>query len=86
MLVGGVKCNGTEHSKSICDRTDQILSLNMPDPNVPTESVWEESNQLMEPKSSHSVLVVPNAYVPKCKRDGAWEYLCRSLINSFLIL
>ena len=70
MLVGGVKCNGTEHSKSICDRTDQILSLNMPDPNLPTESVWEESDQLMEPKSSHSVLVVPKSYVPKCKRDG----------------
>ena len=63
--LGGVKC----HNATSCIRTDAVLTLNMPDIDDPTKASWEETTQLLEPKSSHNVLVVPKSYVPKCKRN-----------------
>ena len=71
ILVAGVKCTGTEHSRQDCNRSSKILKLTIPDKNEPTAATWDEFDDLLQPRSSHGVLVIPSVYVsnsPKCKK------------------
>ena len=55
--------------RTACARTDKILTLQSMGANeAGTSAKWLESPlTLKQPKSSHTLLIVPKTYAPKCK-------------------